>query len=95
MSNWKAQDISNAKYIGVLEFQSNDGEYHTFEIVQTQTHLVFGGATNTGLLESGNFVIDDAFSTDENLQELVSDLESYYNDGAGYQTDNFACNERM
>jgi hypothetical protein len=70
---WKAQDLTGAKYLGILEFVdprtegTDDQEFITFEIVQTKTHLVFGGSCNIGLLESGNYQIDPDFSDDENL----------------------------
>lgn len=95
MKNWKAQNIDNAQYIGILEFESNYGEYHNFEIVDTGSHLVFGGACNVGLLESGNFEKDEYLSLDENLQQLLEDLESYYNDGKDSQSEAFSCNECM
>lgn len=95
MKEWKAQNQDNAEYIGVVEFQDNSEEYHLFEIVKTDTHLIFGSTTNIGLIESGNYEIDHNFSIDENLQELISDLESFYNDGDGYQSYSFSHNDRM
>ncbi len=95
MKEWKAQNQDNAEYIGVVEFQDNSEEYHIFEIVKNDTHLIFGSTTNTGLLESGNYEIDPDFSIDENIQELISDLESFFNDGDGFQTDRFTHNDRM
>lgn len=89
MNNWQAQNTTSADYIGILELET--GEY--FEVVKTDTHLVFGNCTNTGLLESGNFLLDDSFSLDENLQELNSDLECFYRGET--TSDNFACNKRM
>lgn len=94
MKTWKAQDTEKADYVGIVEFQSNDGEWHNFEVVKTPTHLIFGGCTNIGLLESGNMEIDDCFSIDENLQELIADLETYYNGGPDYVA-YIICNERM
>lgn len=91
VGEWVAQDTTNAEYLGTVEIDV--GNY--FEVVKTETHLVFGNCCNTGLLESGNYRIDDCFSIDENLAEMIQDLESYYRDGAGYQSDNFTCNERM
>ena len=91
--NWKMNDISNAKYLGIIEFQDNDGEYHNFEVVETDNRLVFGGMTNTGLAESG-YIEKDGASTDETLQELVADLEVYYNDGKEY-TSMIVVNDRM
>ena len=97
MQNWQAQNIDNAEYIGVIEIEDphNDDEYHVFSIVKTDTHLVFGTACNIGLLESGNYLIDDCFSIDSNLSELIADIECYYQDGPGCQSDNFSHNDRM
>jgi len=94
-SKW---DYSNAeetgKYVGLIEFQDNAGEFHDFYIYATDKRLVFGGATNTGFLESGYMLIDDCFSIDENLQEIIADLECFYNDGRQY-TSMIVCNDRM
>jgi len=91
-------DFSNAeeigKYIGLIEFQDDTGEYHDFHIYSTETRLVFGGACNVGFLESGYMPLDNDFSIDENLQELIADLECFYNDGLQY-TIKIVCNERM
>lgn len=93
---WEYTPVNMAtdKYLGVLEFQDNAGEYHNFEVIQTAARLVFGGACNTGFLESGYMEMDDCFSIDENLQELLADLETFYNDGPGYCS-RIICNERM
>ena len=90
MSKWKAQNIENAENIGILELEN--GEY--FHVVKTDTHLVFGGVCNVGLLESGNMKIDTDFSLDENLQTLLEELEVYYADGPSYCSF-IACNDRM
>ena len=97
MKTWKAQNTDQAEYVGIIEFEDprNDGDYIYFEIVKTKKHFVFGNSCSVGLLESGNYWIDPDFSDDENLQELISDLESYYRDGKGYQSDRFSCNDRM
>lgn len=89
---WEAQNIDGAEYLGLIEIEEHDV---VFTIVKTATHLVFGGVTNAGLLESGNQLIDDCFGIDENLQALIANIECYYQDGAGYQTDDFSCNDRM
>jgi hypothetical protein len=94
MEKWTVSNIDNAKYLGIIEFQDNQGEWHDFEVLQTNTRLVFGGATNIGFLESGYMDLDLDFSLDENLQELLQDLEIYYNDGSRFTT-NIICNERM
>ena len=96
MEKWTVSNINNAKYLGIIELQDNQEEWHNFEVLLTedQERLVFGGATNTGLLESGYMPVDSCFSLDENLQELIADLETYYNDGPEY----ISCiihNERM
>jgi hypothetical protein len=94
MKKWHVSNISKAKYLGPAEFQDDAKEWHDFEILQTSTRLVFGGATNSGFLESGYMVIDTTFSLDENVQELMEDLETYYKYGKQY-TSRIICNERM
>lgn len=93
VGDWSVTDISNAKYLGVIEFQDNEGEYHNFEVMETDDRLVFGGMTNTGFIESG-YIEKDGSSTDETLQSLIQDLEVYYNDGAEY-TSQIVFNQRM
>jgi hypothetical protein len=89
-TQWSVSDLTNAKYIGTLEVEG--GGY--FEIMASDTRLVFGTACNAGLLESGYIMRDDGERTDETLQELHSDLETYYRDGAQYAS-RIICNERM
>ena len=91
---WKVSDLNEAKYLGLVEFKDNKEEWHNFEILETDSRLVFGGTCNVGFFESGYMEKDNCFSTDENLQELVADLECYYNDGPSY-TSYLVCNERM
>jgi hypothetical protein len=67
---------------------------YDFYILKTDHRLVFGGATNVGFLESGYMEYDDSFSLDETLQELVADLETYYNDGPDYVS-HIVFNKRM
>jgi hypothetical protein len=90
---WTWNDPKDAKHLGVIEFQSNDGEFHNFEILELQDRLLFGGFTNTGFIESG-YILKDGFSTDEVLQEMLLDLECYYNDGPKFVSD-IICNDRM
>lgn len=82
-TEWQASDLKDAKPIGtglsVIEFQSDDGEWHDFDVLETPDRIVFGGMTNSGFIESG-YILKDGFSTDEVLQELLADLEVYYND---------------
>jgi hypothetical protein len=89
-TQWSVSDLTHAKYIGTLETEC--GGY--FEIMATDDKLVFGTACNVGLLESGYIMRDDCESIDETLQELHSDLETYYRDGAAYVS-RIVCNERM
>jgi antirestriction protein len=93
VKKWSATDISNAKYLGVIEFQDMDEEFHIFELMETDDRIVFGSMSNIGFIESG-YIEKDGFSTDEVLQELISDLEIYYNDGAKY-TSSIVFNQRM
>lgn len=92
--NWTVSDTENGKYLGPIEIQDKTGEYHNFEVIDTNDRIVFGGATNTGFIESGYLIKDNDFSLDENLQELVADLEVYYNDGPEYVS-RIVTNERM
>jgi hypothetical protein len=87
---WSASDLTNANHIGTLEIDGGD----SFEIAATHDKLVFGTACNAGLLESGYILREDFESLDETLQELHSDLETYYRDGAAYVS-RIVCNERM
>lgn len=89
-TQWSASNVEGAKYLGILELES--GEY--FEVLETDTKLVFGGACNVGFLESGYILREEFESIDETLQELHSDLETYYRAGAGYVS-RIVCNERM
>jgi hypothetical protein len=93
-TKWTVSDTSNAKYLGTHEFQDDKGEWHDFEILETSDRLVFGGACNVGLLESGYMLKNEDESTDEALSELFADLEVFYNDGARYVS-RIVCNERM
>ena len=95
VAEWKAQNIDSAEYIGPLEIQSNNGEYHYFEVVKTGDALVFGHPCNIGLLQSGYMPLDsDARFYSEQIGELVSELETFYNDGARYCS-HIIVNERM
>jgi hypothetical protein len=89
-TKWSVSNTTNAKHLGTLELES--GEY--FEVLETETKLVFGSACNVGLLESGYILRDDCESVDETLQALHEDLETYYRDGADYVS-RIVCNERM
>lgn len=83
-------------YLGVLEFKDTKEEFHDFEVIRSPSsnRLVFGGACNTCLLQSGYMEIEEYESADEALSELLSDLETYYNDGPSYVS-RIVCNDRM
>lgn len=89
-TQWSVSDIRYAGSLGTLEIES--GEY--FDVIETKTKLVFGGATNAGFLESGYILREDGETLNETLQELRADLEVYYRDGAQYVS-RIVCNERM
>lgn len=93
-TEWTVSNIENAKYIGLIEFQDDKEEFHVFEVLQSEERLVFGGASNIGFLESGYMPFDNCFSLDENLQELVADLECFYEQGYQY-CNQIVVNERM
>lgn len=69
-------------YIGLIEFQDNQDEYHNFELVETVSYILIGGCTDTGFYESCRYLKDAYFSLDENLQECLADLEEHYNNGS-------------
>lgn len=93
MTGWVAQDAGNSTYLG--EWESGVDENINFVMVRTDTHILFGGAVNTGFLESGNWEIDESFSFDENLQYLCETIDEYYEHGAANLPENFSCNDRM
>jgi len=93
MKTWEVTDVSQAKHLGVTEFQDNKGEWHNFEVMETADRLVFGGCCNVGFIESG-YINKDGRTTDATLQEMLADLEVYYNNGSQYVSD-IVCNERM
>lgn len=92
---WTFSDAEkNGTYVGFIEFQDNKGECHVFEVMKTKDRVVFGGACNIGFLESGYIECEEDDGIDETLQEMLSDLEVYYNDGPNYVS-RIVCNERM
>lgn len=88
--------ISFTKFpqVPVLEFQDNKGGWHHFDLIANVERIAFGGCCNAGFIESGYIERDSAESFNETLQELLSDLETYYNDGPQYVS-RIVCNERM
>jgi hypothetical protein len=91
---WTANDLSTARYLGTLEIQDKKGEFHPFELMATDTRLVFGGACNVGFLESGYMEREEGESELTALRELSEELETFYNDGATYAP-RLVVNERM
>jgi len=93
---WSVSDISQSLDMrsNEIEFESPEGEWHSFIVIATPTRIVFGGACNVGFLESGYLMREDHESLDESLQALVEDLETYYNYGQEYVS-RIICNECM
>ncbi len=95
---WSVSDTTHAKSLGTIEFKDNAGEWHNFDVLACPDRLVFGGACNAGFLESGYILRseDDVASPmhDPLLEELLADLEAYYNDGPQFVS-RIVCNERM
>lgn len=81
-------------YVGLIEFQDNEGEWYDFEIYKTNRFLAFGSNCNAGFLISGFIERESYESVDETLQELSEDLQVYYNDGPEYVS-RIKCNDRM
>jgi hypothetical protein len=97
---WTVSDTKDAKYLGIIEFQDETGEWHDFEMLRTKKdsatprRIVFGGSCNVGFIESGYMEMEDWETTDEALQECLSDLECYYNNG-DLHVSRIICNDRM
>jgi len=91
---WTVSDVENARYLGVLEFKDDKGEWNHFEVLATPTRIVFGGSCNVGFIESGYLPMEEGDDLDEMLSELLEDLKTYYSDGYEYTT-MIICNERM
>jgi hypothetical protein len=101
-TKWTSSDLTKCKPINcghvgnvsLIEFQDSKGEYHNFEILASPERIIFGGYCNAGFLESGYILRDDGESINDTLTEMLSDLETYYNDGAQFVS-RIVCNERM
>lgn len=93
---WTPTDVSNPIEMrsNDLEFQDAAGEWHHFVVVATKDRIAFGGAVNVGFLESGYLEREKDESLDVGLQEMLADLECYYNDGPT-SVSRIVCNERM
>lgn len=90
---WAASEQENMKFIGILEFQKNDGEFENFHIQALDDRLLFGSVCNIGFLESG-YILKDGFSNNETLETLLEELQLYYNYGAEH-TSMIIYNNRM
>lgn len=100
-TTWTVSDVSSPIKLNqrnggldVIEFKDDKGEWHNFDLIATAERIVFGSYCNAGFLESGYILRDECESIDETLQEMLSDLEVYYNDGPQYVS-RIVCNERM
>lgn len=91
---WTPSNTAKATYLGVIEVETSNGEMEVFEVLQDDDRLIFGGASNTGFLESGFIRREPGETTDDTLGEMVSDLETHYQDGAQYCA-RIVCNERI
>ena len=63
------------KYIGIIEFQTSNDEFHVFDIVQRGDVLIAGNPTNSTFLESYSYELDEYLTFDEHLSEFISDIE--------------------
>jgi hypothetical protein len=91
---FEAYQKEKDSYVGIIEFQDNEGEWHDFEIYKSKSFIAFGSHCNVGFLISGFIERESYESVDETLQELLEDLQVYYNDGPKYVS-RIKCNERM
>ncbi len=94
---WQVSDITNSENIGEMEFKySKDGkdEVFSFTFLVTADRIVFGYPTNNGFLESGYILREAGETADKTCEELIDDIDVFYNDGAEYCS-RIVCNERM
>jgi hypothetical protein len=95
-TQWQVSDISREIEMcsNEVEFLDARDEWQHFHIIATPERIVFGGCCNAGFIESGYIVRGEFETLDETLQEMLADLETYYNDGAQYVS-RIVCNDRM
>lgn len=74
LEGWTVTDVSNADHLGTLELENGE----SFEVLNTGSKLVFGGACNAGFLESGYMLRSPFSSLQDDLENLQEDLEAYY-----------------
>jgi hypothetical protein len=91
---FEAYQTEKSSYLGLIEFEDNEGEWYDFEIYKSESFLSFGSHCNAGFLISGFIERDSYESLDETLQELLEDLKVYYNDGPEHVS-RIKCNNRM
>jgi len=93
-TQWAASNVDAAKYIGPVEFQDSECDWHNFDVMALPDRLIFGSPSNAVFLESGYILRKEGETLDETLSELLADLECYYNDGPTYVS-RIVCNGRM
>ena len=80
VEGWKASDTTGAEYLGPLEIEKPNGETEIFEILATPERLIFGGATNSGFLESGFMPLHYDETREDALCALADDLAALCRD---------------
>ncbi len=94
---WEVSDLKDAENLGEMEFKytkSGKEDIFSFTFLATADRIVFGNATNNGFLESGYILREIDESTDKTCEELIDDIDVFYNDGIRYCS-RIVCNERM
>jgi len=94
LDGWKAMtgaERESAVYLGTIEVNTGD-DPDIFEVVALPDRLVFGGACNVGLLESGMMPLSPDSTLTGALEELIEDLEAFYR-SKGHVS--IYCNDRM
>jgi hypothetical protein len=85
-TKWTPSNVNNSKHLGYHEIQDSDGEWHSWDILETPTRIVFGSPTNAVFLEDGYIIRERGESLEDTLMELVDELEVYIRDGYQYTT---------
>ena len=93
MNNFKAKhNGASAKHVSTIKSSEND---YFFEVYDNGDYLTFGSFTGVLFFEAGNMLTESGFSLDENIQALVCNIDSYYEDGAGFQDRDFSCRDSI
>lgn len=74
------------KYIGTFEIAKPNGDYDVWEVVRKGRVFVIGTATNSGLLTSYYFKMEQGESEQTALEEINADLEVLADDGPSYMS---------